>query len=110
MSKPDTRRGVVIDFDLARLDGQSEKSSGKVNTGNLPFMALELLGFDVLAWRRVVMVKSTPSVPILCYHSSGTQPPVLLPRCSKKRRTFSGRFAFTRDSGNRLLYFATTAS
>ena len=38
-----TKRGVLNDFDLARLRGQDGKPSGKDNTGTMPFMALDLL-------------------------------------------------------------------
>ncbi|KAF8344019.1 uncharacterized protein EI90DRAFT_3027933 [Cantharellus anzutake] len=42
MYKPDTKCGVLVDFDLARL-GKQKELSGKDNTGTMPFMALDLL-------------------------------------------------------------------
>ena len=45
MCNPKTRRGVLNDFDLARICIKDEKGkpTGKDNTGTLPFMALDLL-------------------------------------------------------------------
>ena len=43
MYDPVTRRGILNDFDLARLQRQDGKPSGKDNTGTMPFMALDLL-------------------------------------------------------------------
>jgi hypothetical protein len=43
MYDPITRRGVLNDFDLARLGGPDRKPSAKNNTGTLPFLALDLL-------------------------------------------------------------------
>ena len=43
MYDPDTKRGVLNDFDLARLVEGNEGAGGKENTGTMPFMALDLL-------------------------------------------------------------------
>jgi hypothetical protein len=43
MYNPETKRGVLNDFDLARLGGPNREPSGKDNTGTLPFLALDLL-------------------------------------------------------------------
>ncbi|KAF8318065.1 uncharacterized protein EI90DRAFT_3158646 [Cantharellus anzutake] len=47
MYKPGTKRGVLVDFDLARL-GKQMGPSGKDNTGTMPFMALDLLSVEAL--------------------------------------------------------------
>ena len=43
MYDPVTKRGVLNDFDLARMGGPDRKPSAKSNTGTLPFLALDLL-------------------------------------------------------------------
>ena len=43
MCDPLTKRGVLNDFDLARLGGPNRKPSAKDNTGTLPFLPLDLL-------------------------------------------------------------------
>ena len=45
MYNPATKRGVLNDFDLARIriKGENGKPTGKDNTGTMPFMALDLL-------------------------------------------------------------------
>ena len=43
MCDPITKRGVLNDFDLARLRSTKGKPSGKDNTGTMPFLALDLL-------------------------------------------------------------------
>ena len=43
MYDPATKRGVLNDFDLARMGGPDRKPSAKNNTGTLPFLALDLL-------------------------------------------------------------------
>ena len=43
MYDPVTKRGVLNDFDLARMGGPDRKPSAKNNTGTLPFLALDLL-------------------------------------------------------------------
>ena len=54
MYDPDTYRGVLNDFDLARSRAVDRKPSSKDNTGTLPFLALDLLcneAFDGLVRR-----------------------------------------------------------
>ena len=54
MYDPDSHRGVLNDFDLARSRAASGKPSSKDNTGTLPFLALDLLrkeAFDGLVQR-----------------------------------------------------------
>ena len=46
MFDPKTRRGILNDFDLARLYRQDGEPSGKDNTGTMPFMALDLLNTE----------------------------------------------------------------
>ena len=43
MCNPITKRGVLNDFNLARLGSPGRKPSAKDNTGTLPFLALDLL-------------------------------------------------------------------
>jgi hypothetical protein len=43
MCDPVTKRGVLNDFDLARLREQRGKPSEEDNTGTMPFMALDLI-------------------------------------------------------------------
>ena len=43
MCDPVTKRGVLNDFDLARLSAPNRKPSTTDNTGTLPFLALDLL-------------------------------------------------------------------
>ncbi|KAF8320173.1 uncharacterized protein EI90DRAFT_2844918, partial [Cantharellus anzutake] len=42
MHTPATKQRVLNDFDLARLDQQNRKPSGKDNTGTMPLMTLDL--------------------------------------------------------------------
>ena len=54
MYDPDSHRGVLNDFDLARSRAAGGKPSSKDNTGTLPFLALDLLckgAFDGLVQR-----------------------------------------------------------
>jgi serine/threonine protein kinase len=45
----DTKRGVLNDFDLARLSAPDRTRSSKDNTGTLPFLALDLLNERALS-------------------------------------------------------------
>jgi hypothetical protein len=55
MCDPVTKRGVLNDFDLARLSTPDRKPGAKDNTGTMPFLALDLLNeaaFKGLVQRR----------------------------------------------------------
>jgi hypothetical protein len=62
MCDPETKRGVLNDFDLARLGGPNREPSGKDNTGTLPFLALDLLNNGLFAAWCDVATDTTPSL------------------------------------------------
>jgi hypothetical protein len=51
MNDTKTKRGVLNDFDLARLPTQEGSSRAKDNAGNRPFMALDLLSEEAFKGR-----------------------------------------------------------